>query len=238
MSLPVFYGEVHGSVARLTGDEAHHAAVVRRIVVGERIVVADGHGAGVSGPVVAVSRTLVDVAPEKPLVEPPPEPRLVVVQALAKGDRGELAVELLTEVGVDVIVPWSAERCVVQARGERADKLVSRWRSTARAAAKQARRLRIPEVRDIASTADVTGVLASASLCVVLHEEADGSLAGLDVPDAGDIVVVVGPEGGITEAELSVLGGSPVRLGRTVMRTSTAGAAACSALLSRTSRWS
>ena len=237
MSLPVFYGEVHGSVARLTGDEAHHAAVVRRIAVGERIVVADGQGAGVSGPAVAVSRTQVDVAPEQPLVEAPPEPRLVVVQALAKGDRGELAVELLTEVGADVIIPWAAERCVVQARGERADKLVARWTSTVRSAAKQARRLRIPEVRSIASTQAVAEALASAALGLVLHESGEKSLTTLDVPATGDVVVVVGPEGGITDAELAALQAPAVRLGKTVMRTSTAGAAACAAVLSRTPRW-
>jgi 16S rRNA (uracil1498-N3)-methyltransferase len=238
VSLPVFYGSVDGSVVRLTGDEAHHAAVVRRIAVGERIIVADGHGAGVSGPVVAVSRDTVDIAPETPVVEPAPVPRLVVVQALAKGDRGELAVELLTEVGVDVVVPWAASRCVVQLRGERADKTLSRWASTARAAAKQARRLRIPEVRELASTRDVADLVGSAALAVVLHEAATVPLSDVLVPESGDVVVVVGPEGGITDEELAAFGAAPVRLGPTVMRTSTAGAAAAAALLARTSRWS
>jgi 16S rRNA (uracil1498-N3)-methyltransferase len=238
VSLPVFYGSVDGSVVRLTGEEAHHAAVVRRIAVGERIIVADGRGAGVCGPVVAVSRDAVDIAPETPVVEPAPVPRLVVVQALAKGDRGELAVELLTEVGVDVVVPWAASRCVVQLRGERADKTLSRWASTARAAAKQARRLRIPEVRDLASTRDVAALLGDASLAVVLHEAATVPLSDVLVPESGDVVVVVGPEGGITDEELAAFGVAPVRLGPTVMRTSTAGAAAAAALLARTSRWS
>lgn len=237
MTDPVFYGDISGSVVRLSGREAHHAAVVRRIEVGEQIVVADGLGSGIRGRVVAVSKDAVDVAPDAAVVEPPATPRVVVVQALPKGDRGELAVELLTEVGADVIVPWSASRCVVQLRGERADKTLARWRSTAREAAKQARRLRIPEVRDITSTRDVAALLSGASLPVVLHESATAPLSSVLAPDSGDIVVVVGPEGGITEAELEAFGVDPLRLGATVMRTSTAGAAACAALLSRTARW-
>jgi 16S rRNA (uracil1498-N3)-methyltransferase len=237
VSLPVFYGSIDGSVVRLTGDEAHHAAVVRRITVGERIVVSDGSGAGVCGPVIAVSRDAVDVAPESPVVEPAPVPRVVVVQALAKGDRGELAVELLTEVGVDEVVPWAASRCVVQLRGERGDKTLARWRSTARAAAKQARRLRIPTVADVASTRQVAALLAAAALPVVLHESAATPLSDVLVPEAGDIVIVVGPEGGITDEELTAFGVAPLRLGPTVMRTSTAGAAACAALLARSARW-
>lgn len=237
MTDPVFYGDISGSVIRLTGPEAHHAAVVRRIEVGEWIVVSDGLGSGVRGRVVAVSKDAVDVTPEAAVVEPPAVPRIVVVQALPKGDRGELAVELLTEVGADVVVPWAASRCVVQLRGERADKTLTRWRSTAREAAKQARRLRIPEVRDIASTRDVGALLADAALPVVLHEAATAPLSSVLAPDSGDIVIVVGPEGGITEAELEVFSANPLRLGSTVMRTSTAGAAACAALLSRTARW-
>lgn len=237
MSDPVFYGDISGSVIRLVGPEAHHAAVVRRLEVGEWIVVADGLGSGVRGRVVAVSKDAVDVSPEAAVVEAPAVPRLVVVQALPKGDRGELAVELLTEVGVDVIVPWAASRCVVQLRGERADKTLTRWRSTAREAAKQARRLRIPEVRDIATTRDVAALVGEAALAVVLHESAAAPLSSVLVPDAGDVVIVVGPEGGITEVELAAFGVDPLRLGSTVMRTSTAGAAACAALLSRTPRW-
>lgn len=237
MSDPVFYGDISGSVVRLTGPEAHHAAVVRRIEVGEHIVVADGNGSGVRGRVVAVSRESVDVAPESAVVEPPAVPRLVVVQALPKADRGELAVELLTEVGADVIVAWSASRCIVQLRGERADKTLSRWRATARESAKQARRLRIPEVRGIASTREVAELVSAASLAVVLHESATAPLSSVLAPEAGDVVVVVGPEGGITEAELAAFGVEPLRLGSTVMRTSTAGAAACAALLARTTRW-
>ena len=170
--------------------------------------------------------------------EPEPSPRVVVVQALAKGDRSELAVETVTEIGADVVVPWQASRCVVQWRGERGAKSLDRWRSTALAAAKQARRARVPEVTSLATTPEVAGLVAAASLPVVLHEAASVPLSSLQVPDRGDVVVVVGPEGGISPEELAAFGVEPVRLGATVLRTSTAGVAACAALLSRTPRWS
>jgi 16S rRNA (uracil1498-N3)-methyltransferase len=164
----------------------------------------------------------------------------VVVQALPKGDRGELAVETMTEVGVDVIVPWAADRCVTRWRPERRDKALGRWRATAREAAKQARRARLPEVADLASTEDAAARIAAASLALVLHEEAEAPLSAVQAPVAGDIVLVVGPEGGITDAEserFAAAGGRPARLGPTVLRTSTAGVAAASVLLAATGRW-
>ena len=169
-----------------------------------------------------------------------PTPRVVVVQALPKGDRGELAVEVLTEVGVATVVPWAAARCVAVWKGERAHKSVERWRATAREAAKQARRAWFPEVADLAITADVVRLVAAADLAVVLHEGATGSLASLAVPEAGTVLVVVGPEGGLTDEEVAALaaaGAHAVRLGAEVLRTSTAGVAAVSALLSRSARW-
>jgi 16S rRNA (uracil1498-N3)-methyltransferase len=170
-----------------------------------------------------------------------PTPRLTVVQALPKGDRGELAVEVLTEIGAATIVPWAADRSVAVWRGERVDKGLARWRSTAHEAAKQARRAWFPEVRELASTADVAALVDDATAAVVLHEAADRPLTEVVLPDSGTVVVVVGPEGGITEAELETLrgsGASVVRLGSEVLRTSTAGLAAVAALLSRGPRWS
>ncbi len=165
----------------------------------------------------------------------------MVVQALPKGDRGELAVEVLTEVGVSTIVPWAASRSVAVWRGERAAKSLARWRSTAREAAKQARRSWFPVVEELASTPDVVALLAGADLAVVLHEGARAPLASVDVPATGRVVVVVGPEGGLSDDEVTAFsdaGGLPVRLGAEVLRTSTAGVAAVAALLSRTPRWS
>jgi len=173
-------------------------------------------------------------------VEPAAEPRLVVVQALAKGDRAELAVELMTELGVDEVVPWSADRSIAQWRDERGEKSLQRWRRVAREASKQSRRPRLPTVSALASTAVIAARLSGA-FGVVLHEDADHPLAGLELPSSGEIMLVVGPEGGISEAELSLFvdaGARPVRLGPGVLRTSTAGAVALAALNVRLGRWS
>jgi 16S rRNA (uracil1498-N3)-methyltransferase len=162
------------------------------------------------------------------------------VQALPKGDRGELAVEVLTEVGVSTIVPWAAARSVAVWRGERAERSLAKWRATAREAAKQSRRAWFPRVEPLATTTAVRDLLAATDLAVVLHEDATTSLAGLSVPQRGSLTVVVGPEGGLTDEEVSLFtdaGAEAVRLGAEVLRTSTAGVVAAAALLSRTGRW-
>jgi 16S rRNA (uracil1498-N3)-methyltransferase len=166
---------------------------------------------------------------------------VTVVQALAKGDRGELAVELMTEVGVDTIVPWAASRCMTQWKGERGAKALRRWRSTAREAAKQSRRAWFPEVTELATTANVVELIRPAVMPLILHESAGGGVGELAPPPAGDIVLVVGPEGGITDDEIDqfgAVGAVAVRLGPTVLRTSTAAAVAAGVLLARTARWS
>jgi 16S rRNA (uracil1498-N3)-methyltransferase len=245
VSLPVHWvaslaGVRPGDTVQVDGDEAHHAVAVRRLRVGEGLVLTDGAGTTVTGTVAATGKRDLSVDVTGVHAAPVPDPALVVVQALPKGDRGELAVEVLTEVGVSTIVPWAAARSVAVWRGERAAKSLARWRSTAREAAKQARRSWFPEVAQMASTTDVASLVERADLAVVLHEEAAGTLAPLDVPVTGTIVVIVGPEGGLTDDEVEAFAGAgavPVRLGAEVLRTSTAGLAACAALLSRTPRW-
>lgn len=229
-----------GDEVVVEGDEAHHAVAVRRLRAGERVVLTDGAGRSVTGPVASTGKRVFAVTVEESREEPLPRPGLTVVQALPKGDRGELAVEVLTEVGVARVVPWAAARSVAVWKGERATRSLARWRATAREAAKQARRTWHPEVLEQASTAEVAALVGSAALAVVLHEAAEDPLAGVPVPADGDVVVVVGPEGGLTDEELATLaaaGARPVRLGTEVLRTSTAGVAACAALLSRTARW-
>ena len=254
---------------RLDGPEGRHAATVVRLTAGEQVVLVDGlgrHGLGTVASVMGKDSVEVDVPSIE--VEPPPSPWLVVVQALPKGDRGEVAVETMTEVGVDEIVPWAATRCVTRWRESRGDKALGRWRTTATAAAKQSRRARFPQVSELATTAQVAERLRAAASGVLLHEEASEPLAGWppaflgndrDADPAGDlsfgraaadgadaadqaaqVVVVVGPEGGLSPEELTAFmaaGATAYRLGPTVLRTSTAGTAALAVLLARTQRW-
>ena len=245
MSLPVHWvpsltGTRSGDVVEVAGEEAHHAVAVRRLRVGEQVVLTDGAGTSLTGTVRETGKRRMAVTAGEVVVSPAPEPAFTVVQALPKGDRGELAVEVLTEIGVATVVPWAAARSVAVWRGDRAVKSLARWRSTAREAAKQARRPWFPEVADLAETDEVVALVAGAAVAVVLHEGTTSSLASLDVPARGRVVVVVGPEGGLTDDEVAAFtaaGGHAVRLGAEVLRTSTAGVAAVSALLARTARW-
>jgi 16S rRNA (uracil1498-N3)-methyltransferase len=238
--VPSLAGVSVGAEVEVTGDEAHHAVAVRRLRVGESVVLTDGAGTAVTAEVASTGKRVFAATVTRVTTTAPAEPAVVVVQALPKGERGELAVEVLTEVGVAGIVPWAAARSVAVWKGERAAKSLAKWRSTAREAAKQARRSWFPEVAELATTPDLAALVAEADLAVVLHEEASVPLAGLDVPAAGRIVVVVGPEGGLTDEEVATLvaaGATAVRLGSEVLRTSTAGVAAVAALLARTPRW-
>lgn len=245
MTAPVFLVDaeqlVPGTVV-LEGPEGRHAVSVRRLRAGEEVVLTDGSGAGAHGTVAGVSgKDRLEVAVTRLLTEPAPQPRITVVQALPKGDRGELAVETMTETGADRIVPWAASRCVTQWKGDRGLKSLGKWRATAREAGKQARRLRFPEVAELASTKQVAQLLAGAALGAVLHEEGSEPLATAELPADGDLVLVVGPEGGVSPQELDTFaeaGAKPYRLGPSVLRTSTAGTAATALLLGRTGRWS
>jgi len=243
MTVPVFLADP-ADLARpefvFGGPEGRHAAAVRRLRAGERLDLTDGVGSVAECVVTEAGKDSLRVEVLRRHEVPVPSPRLVVVQGLPKGDRGELAVEMMTEAGVDVIVPWAAARCVTQWKGERAAKALARWRSTAREAGKQSRRFHLPEVTELASTAKVAGLLSAAALGVVLHEEAAFPLSGLPLPGDGDIVVVVGPEGGVSGEEIAVFREAkavPALLGPTVLRTSTAGVVAAAVLQTRSGRW-
>jgi 16S rRNA (uracil1498-N3)-methyltransferase len=248
VAAPVFLADdadlaaaTEGALVTLTGAEGRHAATVRRIRPGERVDVADGAGLIAECVVTGVGAGSVTLRVESRRAVPAPDPRIVVVQALPKGDRAELAVETMTEVGVDVIVPWAAERCVARwPAGDRAARALARWRAAAREAAKQARRARIPEVAELASTAAVAALLEAAACAVILEPGAEAALARLDLAAHGDVVLVVGPEGGLSPAEVTEFakaGAVPARLGDSVLRASTAGAAAAAVLMARTGRW-
>ncbi|MEU4523026.1 16S rRNA (uracil(1498)-N(3))-methyltransferase [Amycolatopsis sp. NPDC024027] len=245
-TLPVFLAAsvpVSGR-AVLDGEEARHAATVRRLRAGERLVLSDGAGTMARCVVEGVQAgrdPLLTLAVEEHWTEQPPALRVLVAQALAKGDRGELAVELATEAGADAIVPWRAARSVAKWEdGGRGEKALARWRATARAAAKQARRAHVPEVTEPVTTGELAGLVATMSLAIVLESDVPERLTDLPLPDAGDVLLVVGPEGGITDEELTALreaGARAVRLGTTVLRTSTAAAVALGALGALTTRW-
>ncbi|WP_049576088.1 16S rRNA (uracil(1498)-N(3))-methyltransferase [Streptomyces sp. SBT349] len=231
-----------GAVLRLDGPEGRHAVAVRRLRVGEELVLTDGEGTGASGTVASVEgKDALRIAVAEVWSEPPPRPWITVVQALPKGERGELAVETMTETGVDAVVPWAAARCVTQWRGERGAKSLAKWRATAREAGKQSRRVRFPRIPEPVSTREIATRLAGeAAFAAVLHEGADEPLATAPLPGDGEILLIVGPEGGVAAEELaafSAAGVRPFRLGPTVLRTSTAGTAAAALLLGRTGRW-
>ena len=244
MTQPPFFvadtADLRGERLVLRGQEARHAMAARRLAVGEQAYLTDGAGT-VAQCVVAGTRSgelelsVLDVT-----TEPSPEPSLTVVQAIPKGDRGELAVELLTEVGADVIVPWAAGRCVAQWRGERAAKALARWQSASVQAAKQSRRAWFPQIPPQADLPAVVSRVRTAAMAVLLDPVAPARLADLKVPAAGEIILIVGPEGGIAPAEQETLvaaGATGARLGPTVLRASSAGAMAASVVLARTSRW-
>jgi 16S rRNA (uracil1498-N3)-methyltransferase len=234
----------------LDGPEGHHAADVQRLRAGEGLLLGDGRGGTASAVVVSAGRGQLQVQVLVRTYEEAPVPRLVVVQAIAKGDRGELAVQAMTEVGVDAIVPWAASRSVVlwrddvdprtgktsPARGERARQ---RWVDTAREAAKQARRAWVPEIRPAETTGGVRALMVD-RVGLVLHEEATTRLSTVDLTASGDLILVIGPEGGIAPEELVAFEGAGarvVRLGTSVLRTSTAGVAALAVLSARLGRW-
>ena len=238
---PLFLLETLPDTAELLvdGAEGRHAVDVLRLAPGERVRVGDGQGTVAEGEVMAAGAEGLRVAVGTRFEVPEPVPEFVLVQALPKGDHGPLAVDLATELGVDRIVPWTASRCVTRWREDRVDKGVAKWRAAAHAASKQSRRARVPEVTDPMTTREVCGLLGDADLAVVLHEQARRPLAELPVPATGTVVVVVGPEGGLTDGEIVAFraaGAHAVRLGPEVLRTSTAGAAALAALSVR-SRW-
>lgn len=254
MTAPVFLtepgaldGVAVGGAFLLDGSEGRHAGVVQRRGPGERVDVVDGAGTRLVGQVEQVSPQGVHLRVRDLLVEPVPTPRVLLVQALAKGDRDEMAIEAATEVGVDAVVPWQAERAIVVWRGDRAAKSRARWLGTVRAAAKQSRRAFVPEVETAVDRSALVRrtaqVVADGGAVLVLHEEAEQPLTEVRLPAVGvpgDVLVVVGPEGGITDRERAALvaaGADEVRLGPYVLRTSTAGPVAVALLAQRLGRW-
>lgn len=221
---------VVGDAVGLDGDEAKHAVTVARTRVGERLSVGNGRGLVVSGHVVSLNPFALTV--DEVREEPAPDPQLWLVQALAKGDRDELAVQAATELGVSGVIPWSAERSVSRWEGAKLEKGRLRWEAIVREASKQSIRSWMPVVEPLATTKQVSGF--------VLDPTADTALTEVQLPTTGRITLVVGPEGGISPRELDLLeqqGSVRVRLGPEILRTSTAGPAAIAVLNARLRRW-
>jgi len=222
-----------GDEIALAGEEGRHAVAVRRIAVGETVLLADGSGTAVRGPVLSTDKVSLVMRVEDVLHTRVDEVRFVAAQALAKGDRAELAVEMLTEIGVDEVVPWQASRSIVKWVPDRAERQLSRWRSAAREATKQSRRFRVPVVTVPMSTRELALRIPETALTLILHESAELRIPFVELPDSGDVLIVIGPEGGIAPEELDALaaaGGIPVRISDGVLRTSTAGVVALAQL--------
>jgi 16S rRNA (uracil1498-N3)-methyltransferase len=232
-----------GDVVTLTGAEARHAVTVQRRAVAEAIDLVDGHGKRGAGVIVAVRDAELEVRIDH--VTRDNDPEVVLVQALAKGGRDEQAVGSSTELGATRIVPWTAERSIVQWRGPKIDKARASWQALATSATKQSRRALVPAVDPLVSTAQlvdaVKAATASGTRVLVLHEIAATPLASLTWDGATQPVwLVVGPEGGISDRELGALtdaGGEAVLLGPHVLRASTAGPAAIAALAMARGNW-
>ncbi|MEN8584527.1 16S rRNA (uracil(1498)-N(3))-methyltransferase [Burkholderia sp. RS01] len=257
MSNPVFFTTAGalddaspGSQFTLDGAEARHAVTVKRLAVGESVDIADGAGKRLTGTVSSVAPAALTVECASVAVEERPDVRLVLVQALAKGDRDELAIETSTELGIDAVVPWQSERSIVRWKGDRAAKAHAKWQSAVTAAAKQARRAWIPDVRSAVDTQGLAAAVSAAGLAVILHEDAVKPLrqvlegwrdAGL--PEDGgpaEILLIVGPEGGISPREVTRLcgeGAVTALLGPHVLRSSTAGPAAVVVASDVLGRW-
>ncbi|PPG21930.1 16S rRNA (uracil(1498)-N(3))-methyltransferase [Rathayibacter toxicus] len=227
-----------GSPLALTGAEARHAASASRVRPGEMVRIGDGRGLVATARVETVDGACVVLVVESVAQVPMPSPRLILVQALAKGDRDELAVQAATELGVDEVVPWQAVRSISRWSGDKEQKGQQRWRSIVREASKQSLRARVPEV---SALADLSALVERTKVerVLVLEPAASAPLSAVK-PDGRDLALVVGPEGGIAPEELRHLtgaGAEAVAIGQGVLRTSTAGPAAIAVLSVRFGRW-
>ena len=261
MTNPIFFGDpelvaaaVPGSVFALTGTEARHAVSVKRLAPGEDVDIVDGGGLRLRGSVRSADPALLEVDVREVEAEPEAGQELILVQALAKGDRDEQAIEAATELGVDTVIPWQSERSIVRWRADKAVKGRAKWQAVVTSAAKQSRRSRLPKVLDVTDSKALPAKLADVDLVLVLHEEADAPFAQVieslrrnqasgsaNVDQRVSIAVIVGPEGGISPGELDALraaGATAVRLGPHVLRSSSAGPAALVLLNHLLGRWS
>ena len=232
-----------GELLELSGPEAKHVTTVSRAKVGDDLLVGNGRGLFAWGVIETIESGRVGVRVSAVRSDEPVTPGLVLVQALAKGDRDELAIQAATELGVSRIIPWAASRSVSRWEGQKKEKGRARWETIVREASKQSIRSFVPPVEQIVSTAELAAIAGTARV-LLLDPTAGETLSDFspligDKP-LSDILLVVGPEGGISAAEIASLtaaGARAVRLGDTVLRTSTAGPAALAVLNVALGRW-
>ena len=242
---PLFFAAIGsdsavGSSFTLGGPEAKHAVSVRRMTIGESISVSDGSGVKIRGKVTKVKKETLEISIESIEELFAPKSQLVLVQALAKGDRDELAIQACTELGLFGVIPWQADRSISIWKAEKKQKGQARWQSIVTEAAKQSLRAFIPRVEQVLDSQELISALEVFDQVLILEPEADKSITEINPPAEGKVAIVVGPEGGISEQELESFrqsGFSSVRLGRGVLRTSTAGMAAVSYLQAKLGDW-
>ena len=218
----------------LSGEEAKHASSVRRMRVGEAIAVTNGRGLKLRGTVSEVEKNSISIQVAEVIKEDEPAMKFTLIQALAKGDRDELAIQAATELGVWELIPWIAARSVSVWEGKKLETGKARWQQIVREAAKQSLRSFIPEVGQALSSKQVAAALSNFDLVLVLEPTASQQLSGVSIPGSGRVAILVGPEGGISPEELEMFGNAvQVNLGANVLRTSTAGPAVLAALTLR-----
>lgn len=229
-----------GSVITLSGSEGKHAVSVRRMRVGEGIQLTNGQGVRVRGSVSALSQSSLEVTVAEVITEAEPDAKLTLIQALAKGDRDELAIQAATELGAWGILPWQAERSISRWEGPKIAKGVDRWQVIVAEAAKQSLRVFEPKVAQPQNSKQIAESIKDFAAVLVLDPTASVGLPEVDIP-VGNVAIVVGPEGGISDLELAAFesaGASRVHLGAPILRTSTAGVAAIAVIQSKLGLWS
>jgi 16S rRNA (uracil1498-N3)-methyltransferase len=224
------------SQIEVDGDEAHHGVNVLRLKQSEEVKISDGAGNWGIGKVSQLSKKSFTVEISTHGFEPASKQQVVVIQAILKNDANKEAVDFLTQVGVDEIIPWQSQHSI----GKIDDKSLSKWQTVARESSRQSRRVRIPVIANTHSTESLISKVKDLQNIFVLHESAQNRLSQIEINQEADVVLIVGPEGGLSEIEVNsfvAAGAKVVRLGESVLRAANAGAAAASVVMSRTGKW-
>lgn len=224
------------SEIEVDGDEAHHGVNVLRLKNSEEVKISDGAGNWAIGKVSQLSKKNFTVEISTRGFDQAAKQQVVVVQAILKNDANKEAVDFLTQVGVDEIIFWQSQHSI----GKIDNKSLSKWQNVARESSRQSRRTRIPLVTNIFSTEQLILKIKELQNVFVLHEAAENRLSRIEINQEVDVILIVGPEGGLSEIEVNTFktaGAKVVRLGESVLRAANAGAAATSVVMSRTGKW-